>query len=109
MRSLAGTLRRVLVEGTVLEVFMSLTLWSQSKPSLEQSAREIIERNCFACHGAPTMSGLDLRQRETMLTGGKRGPAIVPGNAEGSLLYQAVAGTGELKMPLGRAPLPASD
>ena len=51
------------------------------------------------------MSGLDLRTREAMLAGGKRGPAIEPGNADGSLLYTAVAGEGEIRMPPGDEPL----
>ena len=57
------------------------------------------------CHGTAQMSGLDLRQRESMLKGGKRGPALVPGDAEESLLFQAVLQQGELKMPLGKEPL----
>ena len=40
-----------------------------------------------------------------MLKGGKRGPALVPGDAEESLLFQAVLQQGELKMPLGKEPL----
>ena len=51
------------------------------------------------------MSGLGLATAEHMLKGGKRGAAVVPGDAEGSLLYQAVAGKGELKMPPGRPAL----
>src|SRR5207249_11217674 len=63
---------------------------------------------CLGCHGAGQMSGLDLRQRETLLKGGKRGPAVITGNPEGSLLYQSVIHQGELKMPLGsKSPLPA--
>ena len=57
------------------------------------------------CHGAAQMSGLDLRQRESTLKGGKRGPAVLPGNAQESLLYQVVLHRGELKMPLGKEPL----
>src|SRR5439155_12191334 len=49
-------------------------------------------------------------QRETLLKGGKRGPAIIPGNPERSLLYKAVAHQGDLKMPLGSgSPLPAEE
>jgi hypothetical protein len=56
------------------------------------------------------MSGLDLRQRESTLKGGKRGPAIKPGQPDESLLYQAAAHLGELKMPPGStSPLPAED
>ena len=74
-----------------------------------QAAREILEKNCYGCHGAAQMSGLDLRQRDAILKGGKRGAAIVPGAAAASLLYQAVAGKGELKMPPGKQSLSAAD
>src|SRR5437899_2706085 len=40
--------------------------------------------------------------------GGKRGPAIVPANAEKSLLYKAVARSGDLQMPPGK-PLSAEE
>ena len=55
------------------------------------------------------MSDLDLRQIDTILKGGKRGPAVVPGKSSESLLYRAMAQTGELKMPPGKAALPAAD
>jgi hypothetical protein len=69
------------------------------------TAPEILQKNCSGCHGPARMSGLDLRQRDTLLKGGSRGPAIVPGNAAGSLLYSAVAGQGRLNMPPGKQPL----
>src|ERR1700676_1884798 len=72
------------------------------------SARAILENRCLNCHGQAQTSGLDLRQIETIAKGGKRGPAIVPGNAEQSLLYKAVAHTGDLQMPPGK-PLPADE
>jgi hypothetical protein len=50
------------------------------------------------------MSGLDLRTLETMLKGGEKGPAIVPGDAEASLLYRRVAGLEKPVMPM--APMP---
>lgn len=83
--------------------------FSQAKPNPEEAVRNILERHCLACHGSAQMSGLNLRAKETMLKGGKRGPAIVPGNAEGSLLYQAITRAGDLKMPPGNEPLTASD
>jgi len=55
------------------------------------------------------MSGLDLRERDTILKGGKRGPAIVPGKAEESLLYRAVRRDGELQMPPGKTALSAAE
>jgi len=66
------------------------------------AARALLESKCLSCHGQAQMSGLDLRQMDTITKGGKRGPAIVPGNAEQSLLYKAVARGGELQMPPGK-------
>ena len=45
------------------------------------------------------MSGLDLRSRKAILKGGSRGAAVKPGNAEESLLYRVVAGSGDGKGP----------
>ena len=63
-------------------------------------------QRCFQCHGESLrLSDLDLRTREAMLKGGTRGPAVVPGNAEGSLLYKRVAGLEPPIMPM--PPVPA--
>jgi hypothetical protein len=44
---------------------------------------------CSACHGLRRQeAGLDVRSRESLLRGGKSGPAIVPGNAAESLLIK---------------------
>jgi len=62
----------------------------------------VLERDCQGCHGATmTLSNLDLRTRESLLKGGSRGPAIVAGNAEASLLMQALEGKNKLQMPPG--------
>ena len=55
------------------------------------------------------MSGLSIETRAALLTGGKRGPAIVPGKASESLLYKAAAREGELKMPPGNKAVSAED
>ncbi len=63
----------------------------------------IFERNCAMCHGARVQrSGLDLRGEEAILKGGARGPAVVPGDAEKSLLYRFIAHKEEPAMPMGR-------
>jgi hypothetical protein len=48
------------------------------------------------------MAGLDLTSRESAMKGGARGPALLPGNKDESLLYRAILRTGELKMPPGK-------
>jgi hypothetical protein len=65
-------------------------------------AIDILHRKCGGCHGAAAMSGLDLRTRESALKGGKRGPSLAPGSKEKSLIYEAVVGSGSLKMPPGK-------
>src|SRR5258705_12737920 len=73
-----------------------------------EAARAVLETRCAVCHGQAQTSGLDIRQRETMLKGGKRGPSFIPGKADESLLYKAVARIGDLQMPPGK-PLPAEE
>jgi hypothetical protein len=53
------------------------------------------------CHGKDKESGLDLRTREGLLKGGSRGPAILPGDADESLLYRFIAGEEKPRMPMG--------
>ena len=89
-------------------VVAALPIAGQSH-SIEDSAREILSTRCAACHGEARMSELDVRELSGLLKGGKRGPAIVPGKAADSLLYQAVKREGALKMPPGKAPLPPAD
>ena len=86
----------------------SSAVFAQSDP-VEKSARTLLEAKCYTCHGAARMSGLDLRDRATILTGGKRGPAVIPGKADESLLYRAVRREGNLQMPPGKGALTAAE
>src|SRR5688500_14285082 len=74
-----------------------------------KTAKAILEAKCMTCHGDLRTSDLDLRERGAILKGGKRGPAVVPGNAEASLLYKAVKREGELQMPPGKTGLIPSE
>ncbi|MFP6612508.1 MAG: PSD1 and planctomycete cytochrome C domain-containing protein, partial [Pirellulales bacterium] len=66
----------------------------------ENNIRPILAERCSRCHGAKKQSsGLRLDSRQSMLAGGDSGPAIVPGDAAGSLILRAVRHEGELKMP----------
>ena len=67
------------------------------------SAWPIVSEKCLSCHGGDgkkIKGGLDLRTREGALKGGERGPALVPGDPEKSLLYIAMTRRDEdLAMP----------
>src|SRR5678816_2132452 len=71
----------------------------------EERIRPLLAARCYGCHGETQVSALRLDSREGMLKGGRRGPAIVTGDAAASRLVQAVERNGELKMPPdGRLP-----
>jgi mono/diheme cytochrome c family protein len=62
--------------------------------------RPVLERSCFSCHTDDERGGLRLDSRARMVQGGGRGPAIVPGNPEGSLLIAALRHEGaDVQMP----------
>ncbi|WP_397569138.1 DUF1553 domain-containing protein [Schlesneria sp. T3-172] len=70
----------------------------------EPHIRPILKSFCFHCHGEEeTVEGkLDLRLARLMVSGGEGGPAIVPGNADKSLLLERIR-SGE--MPPGEKKL----
>jgi len=90
---------------TSIALFASALL---SADELSTRAYDILKSNCFACHGANKTSGLDMRTRESMLTGGQRGPAITPANLRRSLLFAMASHTIEPSMPPGKK-LPDAD
>ncbi|MFN0084751.1 MAG: DUF1553 domain-containing protein [Blastocatellia bacterium] len=74
---------------------------SAQNPFQEKIA-PIFEKNCTACHGAGVQrSGLDLRTEVGAVKGGARGPSVVPGDPEKSLLYRMISHREEPAMPLG--------
>src|ERR1041384_3878824 len=88
----------------VLILFPAIT----AAQTAQVSDKEIVPvlQRCFQCHGQSLqMAKLDLRTREGMLKGGKKGPAGVPGDAEASLLYKRVSGQQQPIMPM--PPVPA--
>jgi mono/diheme cytochrome c family protein len=74
----------------------------QSAALFKQKVLPLLEANCLACHGAKIQrSRLDLRTEEAILKGGARGPGVIPGAPDKSLLYRMVAHQEEPAMPLG--------
>ena len=81
---------------------------ASSETFFELKVRPVLAGTCVKCHGEKKASGgLRLDSREAMLAGGESGPAVVPGDPEGSPLVRAVRHADDtLKMPPNR-PLPA--
>ncbi len=67
----------------------------------QESIRPILQDHCYECHGFNARKGnLSMAHRESLLTGGKSGPAVVPGKPDQSLLIAAIRHSDEeLQMP----------
>jgi len=75
---------------------------ASSPDFFETRIRPILANNCYSCHTNSQLGGLRVDSREAILKGGGRGPAMVAGDAEKSLLITAVRQTdSDLKMPMG--------
>jgi cytochrome c553 len=67
----------------------------------EKRVRPVLVDNCYNCHSANTNArgGLRVDDRNGLIAGGDRGPAVVPGHPEKSLLLKAVQQKADVKMP----------
>jgi mono/diheme cytochrome c family protein len=52
----------------------------------------LLETRCGTCHADDGIQGLNLTTFDALMEGGTTGPAILPGDAEGSLLVQKQSG-----------------
>jgi mono/diheme cytochrome c family protein len=91
----------------LLTVATGVAVWAQTAPGgtpdfFEVKVRPVLANNCFGCHTNTAMGGLRLDSAEALSKGGKRGPAVVAGDPEKSLLIQAIRHTNaDMKMPMG--------
>jgi len=73
----------------------------------EKKVRPVLATSCYGCHSDTATrlkGGLKVDGRDVLLAGGSSGPAIVPGDADASLLIQAIRYTdSELQMPPKKA------
>ena len=59
----------------------------------ERKIRPVLVERCYKCHSAgakKVQAGLMLDTRQAVRTGGKRGPAVVPGEVGNSVLIEAI-------------------
>src|SRR3954454_9029653 len=91
--------------GALLLSALALTAQEDGSVFFENNIRPLFVKQCFGCHSSesqPVMGDLRLDERELAIKGGARGPAIVPGKPNESLLLKAVRHTaGALRMPPG--------
>jgi hypothetical protein len=85
----------------LLFLAICIPVWGE-EPSFASEVAPVLAQKCISCHSASqAMASLNLTTAEGALKGGQKGPAIVPGNAEGSRLYRRITGQEQPAMPLG--------
>jgi len=75
--------------------------------SYRRDIQPIFNRNCVSCHGG--QAGLYLDSYDHVMAGSARGRVVVPGDPQTSELVRRIRGLSQPAMPMGGAPLPASD
>jgi hypothetical protein len=62
----------------------------------------ILTRRCLGCHNEQLRNAnISFFDRDSLLRGGSRGPVIVPGNPELSVMVEVLRHDGEIQMPPG--------
>jgi len=98
----------ILISAVLFNLPASLRAAEPARPDVsqleffEEHIRPVLIEKCADCHSgdADAESTLAVHSRAALIKGGDYGPAILPGNAEQSLLYQSILRTHkELKMP----------
>jgi hypothetical protein len=68
----------------------------------EKNIRPVLVEHCYECHSeekGKNRGELTLDTRDGIRAGGDRGPAVVPGKPDDSILINAIRQTGQLRMP----------
>lgn len=92
-----------------LWVLAAASLLSAAEVSFERDVLPVLEKRCLVCHqGDAAQKGLRVHSVQALLTGGENGAAIVPGDAEGSLLVAKISGE-KPSMPPAGDPLAADE
>ena len=82
----------------------ALLLMASAKDAqfFEKRVAPILKRRCAGCHNSEMMDGgISVFDRASLLKGGPRGPAVVPGDPGRSVLVRAIRHDSEPQMPPG--------
>ncbi len=84
-----------------------------TNPSYKKDLLPIFEANCTPCHTTANLVGFHITSYQGLMKGGQFGPAVVPGNPNGSLIIEVLKGESNPKsvpqMPLGKTPLTSQE
>jgi hypothetical protein len=91
---------------------VSAVLLAAASPEARYFDRQVaplLTRRCLGCHNNDLKNGdISFEDRASLLKGGSRGPAVIPGDPAKSVLIDALRHEGQLQMPPGPQ-LPAKE
>ncbi|MDE0126879.1 MAG: PSD1 and planctomycete cytochrome C domain-containing protein [Bryobacterales bacterium] len=94
--------------GLLLASACTLAAATDAAEHFEKHVRPLLAEQCYACHSAQSpvpQAGLRVDSRSGLLKGGKSGPAVVPGDPDGSRLLRLLRAKEGIRMPpTGRLP-----
>ena len=101
---MSGQVVRICMAWAMLGLFAPQASWAADRAAelqrFERKIRPLLVKRCSKCHSGPKpKAGLNLVDAGLLMSGGRSGPAIVPGNPTGSLLVQAIRRRGKKRMP----------
>ena len=86
----------------LLALALMMAAGSKDAQFFERRVTPILKRRCSGCHNAELKDGgISVFDRASLLKGGPRGPAVVPGDPERSVLVRAIRHNSEPQMPPG--------
>ena len=81
---------------------------AEQEKFFEAKIRPVLLESCGRCHstegGQGIRGGLSISSRESLLVGGESGPAVVPGDPDASMLWEAINYRGLRMPPNGQLP-----
>jgi len=81
---------------------------AEQQKFFETKIRPVLLESCGRCHstegGQGIRGGLSISSRESLLVGGESGPAVVPGDPDASMLWEAINYRGLRMPPNGQLP-----
>ena len=101
IRWISGCSWKGMKNGIILLISVTLMAYAvQPKVDFQKDVEPILSKNCVMCHQATWAGGgLRLDSPEGVQHGGTSGKAVIPGNAQRSLLVQRLEGSNTNCMP----------
>ena len=86
------TTQRAIVAAGMITLGWIPAAFGGDTPRFDSDVLPVFKARCLVCHsGATPQARLDLSTRQSIVAGGKSGPAIIPGSSEKSLLIERIS------------------